>query len=136
MECTIHFDSCKICSFQSSIKDRLDHAFEKHYQLHEYELHKLLFDILEHETTILKTNNCPVANITLDDVKYHYSECKVSKKNTLIRDIRKINQLQKNLGHTNTDISLWLNLNKHKTSLINQLKQDSVDVNIEPIAFD
>ena len=71
-----------------------------------------------------------------DDVKYHYSECKVSKKNTLIRDIRKINQLQKNLGHTNADISLWLNLNKHKTSLINQLKQDSVDVNIEPIAFD
>ena len=74
-------------------------------------------------------------DLTLDDVKFHYSNCKISKKNTLLNDIRQINTYQRQLGDTIKDINTWLKLNQHKSTLINQLEDKSPDYEIEPFAF-
>ena len=131
----LNFDKCKVCSFNGRIKDLMDSAFEKHYNLCQSELYKLLLDLYNHHKTDLKNQNMHTVDLTLEDVKFHYSNCKISKKNTLLNDIRQINTYQKQLGNTIKDINMWLKLNQHKSTLINQLEDKSPDYEIEPFAF-
>ena len=128
---------CPLCSIScSSLQNKINHFYETNFNLNENQLYATIHSLINSHIDELKRQGLKFVNISLSDVSFHFTNCHISEKNIIARDIRAICSLQELIQEDTSKISSWIKLVALKSTLLRQLKAKcATDFDLKPYEF-
>ena len=128
---------CPLCSIScSSLQNKINHFYETNFNLNENQLYATIHGLINSHIEELKRQGLKFVEISLSDVSFHFTNCHLSEKNIIARDIRAICTLQEQIQDDTSKISSWIKLVALKSTLLRQLKAKcATDFDLKPYEF-